>query len=83
MKNLDVAKRGCVFPDEMDLHVYHVYTESSCLIECRYMYIAKQCNCYLYYFPPPGNTKYAYNRGKMYQKILRYWSIISKFLYFF
>lgn len=55
VKNLDIAKRGCVFPDEMDLYVYHVYTESSCLIECRLKYITNKCDCYMYYFPPPGN----------------------------
>lgn len=54
VKHLDVRSRGCVFPDEMKLHVYHVYTESSCLIECRLKFIAKVCNCYMYYFPPIG-----------------------------
>lgn len=54
VKDLEIESRGCVFPDEKDLYIYHVYTESSCLIECRLMYLADVCNCHMYYFPPPG-----------------------------
>lgn len=52
VKDLSVEKRGCVFPDERELYVYHVYTQSSCLIQCRMEYILNMCGCHMYFFAP-------------------------------
>lgn len=54
VKDLSVEVRGCVFPDERNLYIYHVYTQSSCLIQCRMAYILKTCGCHMYFFMTPG-----------------------------
>lgn len=54
VKDLSVAKRGCVFPDERELYIYHVYTQSSCLIQCRLEFILDTCGCHMYYFKKAG-----------------------------
>lgn len=54
VKDLSVAKRGCVFPDERKLYIYHVYTQSSCLIQCRLGFILDTCGCHMYYFKKAG-----------------------------
>ncbi|CAH0770738.1 unnamed protein product [Bemisia tabaci] len=50
VKRLSVATRQCVFPDERQLRFYHVYTEKSCLIQCRIDHVINKCNCTLYFF---------------------------------
>ncbi|KAI5748957.1 hypothetical protein M8J76_003584 [Diaphorina citri] len=42
----------CVFPDEKNLSIYHVYTQTSCFVECRLQHIVKKCHCHMYYFTP-------------------------------
>lgn len=54
IRALDIKTRGCMFPDERLLRIYHVYTESSCLAECRLDYILTMCKCQLYFFSMPG-----------------------------
>jgi len=54
VKDLSVATRGCVFPDERELYIYHVYTQSSCLIQCRMEFILYTCGCHMYFFITPG-----------------------------
>lgn len=54
VQDLSVETRGCVFPDERELSIYHVYTQSSCLIQCRLEFILAACGCHMYFFLPPG-----------------------------
>lgn len=56
VKDLSVTTRGCVFPDERELYIYHVYTQSSCLIQCRMEYILDTCGCHMYFFIIPGES---------------------------
>lgn len=56
VKDLSVTTRGCVFPDERELYIYHVYTQSSCLIQCRMEYILYMCGCHMYFFIIPGKS---------------------------
>ncbi|XP_050054455.1 sodium channel protein Nach-like isoform X2 [Aphis gossypii] len=57
VKDLSVATRGCVFPDERELYIYHVYTQSSCLIQCRMEFILFTCGCHMYFFVTPGHIR--------------------------
>uniref|UniRef100_A0A2S2NI48 Sodium channel protein Nach n=1 Tax=Schizaphis graminum TaxID=13262 RepID=A0A2S2NI48_SCHGA len=57
VKDLSVATRGCVFPDERELYIYHVYTQSSCLIQCRMEFILFTCGCHMYFFIKPDDGK--------------------------
>ncbi|KAE9533015.1 hypothetical protein AGLY_009443 [Aphis glycines] len=57
VKDLSVATRGCVFPDERELYIYHVYTQSSCLIQCRMEFILFTCGCHMYFFVTPDDGK--------------------------
>uniref|UniRef100_A0A2S2QJY1 Sodium channel protein Nach n=1 Tax=Sipha flava TaxID=143950 RepID=A0A2S2QJY1_9HEMI len=50
IKHLPVVERFCYFPDEKHLSVSKVYTQKSCLIECRLDYLQKKCHCRPYYF---------------------------------
>lgn len=50
IKHLPVVERFCYFPDEKHLSVSKVYTQKSCLIECRLNYLHKKCHCRPYYF---------------------------------
>jgi hypothetical protein len=63
VKDLSVSTRGCVFPDERELYIYHVYTQSSCLIQCRMEYIANTCGCHMYFFTAPSKwTRFPFRR---------------------
>ncbi|XP_050436565.1 sodium channel protein Nach-like [Adelges cooleyi] len=55
VKRLSVDVRGCVFPDERLLYIYHVYTQSSCLIQCRMQLILSLCGCHMYFFTTPND----------------------------
>lgn len=55
IRALGIKTRGCMFPDERLLRIYHVYTESSCLAECRLDYIFTMCKCQPYFFSLPGS----------------------------
>ncbi|XP_050536342.1 uncharacterized protein LOC126902781 [Daktulosphaira vitifoliae] len=55
VKEVDVNHRDCVFPDERELYIYHVYTQSSCYIQCRLEYVLYQCGCHLYFFITPND----------------------------
>ncbi|XP_039278283.1 sodium channel protein Nach isoform X2 [Nilaparvata lugens] len=50
IRALSIQTRGCMFPDEELLNIYHVYTETSCLAECRLHYILAMCKCRMYFF---------------------------------
>lgn len=54
IRGLDTETRGCIFPDEQPLKIHHVYTDSSCLIECRLNYILLMCKCKIYFFSTPS-----------------------------
>ncbi|VVC45397.1 Hypothetical protein CINCED_3A008336 [Cinara cedri] len=57
VKDLSVETRGCVFPDERELYIYHVYTQSSCLIQCRMEFILDSCGCHMYFFLTPSHMR--------------------------
>lgn len=65
IRSLSVESRNCVFPDENKLRIHHVYTQSSCLTECRLLHILLMCSCKLYFFELPGIT-FLYLRHSMF-----------------
>lgn len=76
VKDLSVAKRGCVFPDERELYIYHVYTQSSCLIQCRMEYVLHTCGCHMYFFNSAG--KCVFRRCERYDGSLFFLLILLK-----
>ncbi len=50
IRHLDINKRFCYFPDEQQLSMSYLYSQKSCLIECRLKHLKKVCQCRPYYF---------------------------------
>ncbi|KAJ9579995.1 hypothetical protein L9F63_004378 [Diploptera punctata] len=50
VRGLSPTVRNCIFPDERQLTIYHTYTETACLTECRINFIRDTCGCTPYYF---------------------------------
>ncbi|XP_050549030.1 sodium channel protein Nach-like isoform X2 [Daktulosphaira vitifoliae] len=54
LKDVDIAQRNCRFPDENDLDVYSVYSNSACIVNCRAHAQLDLCNCTPHYLRIPG-----------------------------
>ena len=44
-RNLDPAKRNCLFKDEASLEHFPVYTEANCMVECAWRHAKEICLC--------------------------------------
>lgn len=50
IRGLKLQDRGCIFRNERNLNITKIYSQRSCIIECRLRYILKRCHCLPYYF---------------------------------
>ncbi|VVC28455.1 Epithelial sodium channel,Epithelial sodium channel, conserved site [Cinara cedri] len=54
LKEVAITQRNCRFPDENNLHVYDIYSNSACIVNCRAEAILKKCNCTPHYLRISG-----------------------------
>ncbi|KAK9752065.1 Amiloride-sensitive sodium channel [Popillia japonica] len=57
LKNIDVSKRQCFFPEERYLQFYRSYTEKNCKLECQANRTLRSCNCVPYFLPKNRTTR--------------------------
>lgn len=50
IKNIEIAKRKCIFRTESQLHNFGNYTYHNCLVECRMNLSRKLCGCIPFYY---------------------------------
>lgn len=49
LKEVAIKQRNCRFPNENNLRVYNVYSNSACIVNCRAEAQLKLCNCTPHY----------------------------------
>lgn len=49
LKQVAFKQRNCRFPDENNLRVYNVYSNSACIVNCRAEAQLQMCNCTPHY----------------------------------
>lgn len=49
LKQVSIKQRNCRFPDENNLRVYNVYSNSACIVNCRAEAQLEMCNCTPHY----------------------------------
>ncbi|KAI4464283.1 amiloride-sensitive sodium channel-related [Holotrichia oblita] len=57
LKNIDVVKRQCFFPEERYLQFYRSYSEKNCKLECQANRTLRACNCVPYFLPKNRTTR--------------------------
>jgi hypothetical protein len=62
VRQLAPSFRQCVFPSEMKLKYFPVYSETNCITECRMDYTIHYCNCSHFYYLDTGETLMAVSR---------------------